>query len=79
MPAHLDRIRDKMRDAGSLVFRDLDVMELFLELTVLRRMDVLAEKLVPWQPMNHEERLALLAKRTKPARAVAQTYHELSA
>jgi len=71
MPAHLERIRDKMRDAGSLVFRDLDVMELFFELTVLRRMDVLAEKLVPWQPMNHEERLALLAKRTKPARAVA--------
>jgi hypothetical protein len=60
-----------MRDAGSLVFRDLDVMQLFLELTVLRRMDVLADKLVPWQPMNHEERLALLAKRTKPARAVA--------
>jgi fatty acid desaturase len=71
MPAHLERIRDKMRDAGSLVFRDLDVMELFFELTVLRRMDLLAEKLVPWQPMNHEERLALLAKRTKPARAVA--------
>ena len=71
MPAHLDRIRDKMRESGSLVFRDLDVMGLFLELTVLRRMDVLAEKLVPWQPMNHEERLALLAKRTKPARAVA--------
>src|SRR5271156_2506892 len=71
MPAHLDRIRDKMRESGSLVFRDLDVMGLFLELTVLRRMDVLAEKLVPWQPMNHEERLALLEKRTKPARAVA--------
>jgi fatty acid desaturase len=71
MPAHQERIRDKMRDAGSLVFRDLDVMGLFLELTVLRRMDVLAEKLVPWQPMNHEERLALLAKRTKPARGVA--------
>ena len=70
MPAHLDQIRDKMREAGSLVFRDLDVMELFLELTVLRRMDVLAEKLVPWEPMNHEERLALLAKRTKPSRAV---------
>jgi fatty acid desaturase len=71
MPAHLERIRDKMRESGSLVFRDLDVMGLFLELTVLHRMDVLAEKLVPWQPMNHEERLALLAKRTKPARAVA--------
>lgn len=78
MPAHLERIRDKMRESGSLVFRDLDVMGLFFELTVLRRMDVLAEKLVPWQPMNHEERLALLAKRTKPARPAAQTYHELS-
>ena len=70
MPAHLERIRDKMRESGSLVFRDLDFMELFIELTVLRRMDVLAEKLVPWEPINHEERLALLAKRTKPARAV---------
>src|SRR5713226_4834964 len=64
MPAHMERIRDKMRESGSLVFRDLDVMELFLELTLLRRMDVLAEKLVPWEPMNHEQRLALLAKRT---------------
>jgi fatty acid desaturase len=70
MPAHLERIRDKMRESGSLVFRDLDFMELFIELTVLRRMDVLAEKLVPWEPINHEQRLALLAKRTKPARAV---------
>jgi fatty acid desaturase len=70
MPAHLERIRDKMSESGSLVFRDLDFMELFIELTVLRRMDVLAEKLVPWEPINHEQRLALLAKRTKPARAV---------
>jgi fatty acid desaturase len=64
MPVHFERIRDKMREAGSLVFRDLDFMALFLELTLLRRMDVLAEKLVPWEPMNHEQRLALLAKRT---------------
>jgi fatty acid desaturase len=64
MPAHLERIRDKMRESGSLIFRDLDFMELFIELTLLRRMDVLAEKLVPWEPMNHEQRLALLAKRT---------------
>jgi fatty acid desaturase len=71
MPAHMERIRDKMRESGSLVFRDLDVMELFLELTFLRRMDVLAEKLVPWEPMNHEQRLALLAKRTKHARSVS--------
>jgi len=71
MPAHLERIRDKMKESGSLVFRDLDFMQLFIELTLLRRMDVLAEKLVPWEPMNHEQRLALLAKRTKPVRALA--------
>jgi hypothetical protein len=47
-----------------LVFRDLDFMGLFLELTLFHRMDVLAGKLVPWEPMNHEQRLALLAKRT---------------
>jgi fatty acid desaturase len=70
MPAHLERIRGKMRESGSFVFRDLDFLELFVELTLLRRMDVLAEKLVPWGPMNHEERLALLANRTKPAGAV---------
>ncbi len=71
MPAHLERIRDKMRESGSLVFRDLDFFGLFIELTLLRRMDVLAEKLVPWEPMSHEERLALLANRTKPVEAVS--------
>jgi fatty acid desaturase len=71
MPAHLERISGKMRESGSLVFRDLDFMELFLELTLLRRMDVLAEKLVPWEPMDHAQRLALLEKRTKAARAVS--------
>jgi len=70
MPAHLERISGKMRESGSLVFRDLDFMELFLELTVLRRMNVLAEKLVPWEPMDREQRLALLEKRTKPVRTV---------
>jgi len=68
MPAHLERISDKMRESGSVVFRDLDFMELFLELTLLRRMDVLAEKLIPWEPMDHAQRLALLEKRTKPVR-----------
>ena len=53
-----------MRESGSLVFRDLDFIGLFLELTLLRRMDALAEKLVPWVPMNREQRLVLLAKRT---------------
>ena len=59
-----ERIRERMRAAGSLVFQDLDFMGLFLELTLFRRMDVLAERLVPWEPMNHEQRLALLLKRT---------------
>jgi fatty acid desaturase len=64
MPVHFERIRERMREGGSLVFRDLDFLGLFLELTLFRRMDVLADKLVPWEPMNHEQRLALLAKRT---------------
>ena len=71
MPSHLERISGKMRESGSLVFRELDFMKLFLELTLLRRMDVLAEKLVPWEPMDHAQRLALLQKRTKPVRTAA--------
>jgi uncharacterized membrane protein HdeD (DUF308 family) len=70
MPAHLERIRDKMKECGSLVFRDMDFMDLFIELTLFRRMHVLAEKLVPWEPMSHEQKMALLESRTKPARAV---------
>jgi Fatty acid desaturase len=64
MPVHLERLRGRMTESGSLVFRDLDFMGLFLELTLFRRMNVLAEKLVPWEPMNHEQKLSLLAKRT---------------
>jgi hypothetical protein len=52
------------------VFRDLDFMELFIELTLLRRMDVLAEKLETWEPMSHESKRELLESRTKPARPV---------
>lgn len=64
MPEHFDRLSERMHDANSLVFRDLDFLGLFLELTLLRRPDVLAEKLVPWEPMTRDERLALIAKRT---------------
>jgi len=64
LPAHFDRLRDRMSSANSLVFRDLDFLGLFLELTLLRRMDVLAERLVPFQPMTHAERLALITRRT---------------
>jgi len=67
MPVHFERLREQMKEAGSLVFRDLDFLGLFLELTLLRRMDVLAEKLVPWEPLNREQRLALLMERTSPA------------
>jgi fatty acid desaturase len=66
MPLHFERTRDRMKESGSLVFRDLDFMGLFFELTLLRRIDVLAEKLIPWEPMSHEQRLALLMKRTRP-------------
>ena len=64
MPDHFDRLRDKMKESGSLVFRDLDFMGLFLELTLLRRMDVLAEKLVPWETMDQQQKIILLTKRT---------------
>jgi Fatty acid desaturase len=64
MPVHFDQISGRMRESRSFVFRDLDFMELFFELTVLRRMERLAEKLIPWEPMTHEQKLALLAKRT---------------
>jgi len=64
MPGHFERLRERMREANSLVFRDLDFFGLFLELTLLRRMDVLAEKLAPWDPLDHEQRMALLTKRT---------------
>jgi fatty acid desaturase len=72
MPGHFDRICEKMRESDSLVFRDLDFMQLFIELTLLNRMDLLADKLVPWEPMNHEQRLAFLVKRTKPAQISAR-------
>ena len=64
MPVHFERLRDRMKGAGSLVFRDMDFLGLFLELTLFHRMDVLAEKLVPWEPMDHQQKLALLEKRT---------------
>lgn len=64
MPAHFERLGERMKEAGSLVFRDMDFFGLFLELTLLRRTDVLAEKLVPWEPMSRDERLAFLSKRT---------------
>ena len=70
LPYHQKRILDKMKESGSLVFRDLDFIQLFFELTILRRMHVLAEKLVTWHPMTHEQKMALLESRTKPARAV---------
>ena len=64
MPFHFERLRDRMKQSGSLVFRDLDFMGLFLNLTLFRRLDVLAEKLLPWEPMTHQQKRALLTKRT---------------
>ncbi len=67
MPAHFERIHEIMKASGSMVFRDLDYIGLFFELTLLRRLDRLARKLVPWSPMNEEERLNLIVRRTRPA------------
>lgn len=66
MPAVFEQMRETMAQKGCIVFRDLDFMGLFLEMTFFRRMDVLARKLVTWTPMTHEQKLALLAARTRP-------------
>lgn len=65
-PELFERIKPEMQVAQSMVFRDLSVMDLFL-LLVLRRFDRLADKLEWWQPLSHEEKVALLRKRVKPA------------
>jgi hypothetical protein len=79
MPAHHERIRDKMREAGSLVFRDLDFMQLFVALTLWRRMDILADRLVTWEPMSRDQKIALLAKRTKRVSALENSAVSLAA
>lgn len=68
-PAFFASMRDKMKKAGSMVFRDLGVTEIFLLLTVCRAFGVLARKLEPWEPMSHAEKVALIRRRSGPAPA----------
>jgi hypothetical protein len=66
MPAVFEQMREKMAQKGSFVFRDSDYMSLFFDLTLFRRIDALAQKLVSWTPMTHEQKRALLIERTRP-------------
>lgn len=65
-PQLFERIKPEMRAAQSMVFRDLSVMDLFL-LLMLRRFEVLADKLEWWEPLSREEKVALLRQRVRPA------------
>lgn len=65
-PALYERIKPQMRDAGSIVFRDYGVLDLFMRL-MLRRFDDMADKLEWWEPLSHEQKVALLKQRTGPA------------
>lgn len=66
-PELMKKIEPKMRAADSIVFRDLSVVELYLYLTVFRWFNKLAEKLEPWEPMTHAEKIAHLKMRSKAA------------
>lgn len=65
-PALFERIKGEMKAAQSIVFRDLGVLDLFV-LLMLRRFDALARKLDWWEPLTHEEKVALLKRRVAPA------------
>lgn len=65
-PQLFERIKPEMRAAQSMVFRDLSVMDLFL-LLMLRRFEVLADKLEWWEPLSQAEKVALLRQRVRPA------------
>jgi fatty acid desaturase len=66
MPGQFEKLREEMKQAGSLVFRDIDFLGVFLEMTLFRRLDVLADRLATWEPMAHDEKVALLRRRTQP-------------
>ncbi len=65
-PALFEKIKPEMAEAGSMVFRDLSVLDLFL-LLMLRRFDRLADKLEWWQPLSQAQKVELLRLRCGPA------------
>jgi hypothetical protein len=65
-PALYERIKPQMKAAGSIVFRDYGVLDLFVNL-MLHRFDAMAKKLEWWEPISHEEKVALLKRRAAAA------------
>lgn len=65
-PALFERIKPEMKAAGSIVFRDYGVLDLFLRL-MLRRFNAMADKLEWWEPLSHEQKVELLKRRAGPA------------
>ena len=50
MPVHHERVRDRMKESSSLVFRDLDFMGLFFELTSFEEWTCLPRNLCRGSP-----------------------------
>jgi len=71
-PALFEKLKPEMKEAQSMVFRDLSVLDLFV-LLMLRRFDTLADKLEWWEPLSKPEKIALLKRR---AAAADVTAHE---
>ncbi|RFA29217.1 hypothetical protein CAI21_10645 [Alkalilimnicola ehrlichii] len=76
-PELFERLRDDLKAADSMVFRDLGVTNFFLLLTVFRAFGVLARKYEPWEPMTHEEKIAHIKLRAKPAGTFADNEEPL--
>lgn len=72
-PALFEELREDLKKADAIVFRDLGVTDFFLLMTVFRAFGVLARKYESWEPMSHEVKIAHLKLRAKPAGTFAQT------
>ncbi len=66
-PATFERMQPEMRAAGSMVFRDFGVVDIFCLVTLFRAFNTVARKLETWEPMTHAEKVALLKERLQPA------------
>ena len=66
-PALFDDIQGEMKANESIVLKDLSSMDLFL-LLMLKRFDAMAKKLVWWEEISHQEKVAILKHRVKPVK-----------
>lgn len=66
-PRIFEEMREEMKAAEAMVFRDLGVVDMFLFVTVFRAFGYVSSKLETWEPMTPAEKKAYLKKRLMPA------------